>query len=62
MSYFVAIQCRDGMYRHFDVPEEVYIYIRQLECRIEIPYKSELVGECPTEFMLDVGVRHDPGE
>lgn len=33
---------KEGKLEHFPVPIEVYIYLRQLECAIAFPDKSEI--------------------
>jgi len=40
-SFNVSVKTQEG-YRHFEVPEEVYIYIKQLESCIKFPDVSKL--------------------
>lgn len=42
MSYFVAVKNKEGEYKHFKVPPEVALYIRQLECYVLCPDISKL--------------------
>lgn len=41
MSHFLSIKTKDG-HKHFKVPEEVYIYVRQLEFALRYPERSKL--------------------
>ncbi len=40
MSYFLSIKTKDG-HKHFKVPEEVYIYVRQLEFALRYPERGD---------------------
>ncbi len=42
MSCFVAVKGKDGKYKHFKVPPEILLYIRQLESYINDPSVSKL--------------------
>lgn len=41
-SYNVAVKNKKGVYQHFEVPEEVFIYIQQLEAAINYPEVSKI--------------------
>ena len=40
---FLSVRDDGGAYQHFRVPEEVYVYVRQLEAYIKEPEKSRLL-------------------
>jgi hypothetical protein len=44
---FVSVRLDDGEYKHFKVPEEVYVYVRQLEHYIRTPADSRLLDRYP---------------
>ena len=43
----------DGEYQHFEVPEEVYMYIKQLEAYINFPEVSKLKEVYKDRFVQD---------
>ncbi len=51
MSKHVSIKVSDE-YNFFEVSEEVYIYIRQLEHYIRYPDKSDLLELYPLRFFI----------
>lgn len=42
MTYYISCLNRDGLYKEYEVPEEVYLYVRQLECYVKYPEESKL--------------------
>lgn len=46
------ICCKDseGRFKHYDVHEQVYLYIRQLEYAVQHPYTSKIREAYPTRF------------
>jgi len=44
MKYFVSVKTmlKPYEYRHYEVPEDVYVYIKQLEAYIKHPKQSKL--------------------
>ena len=41
MAYFISVKTRKG-FKHIEVEEEVYIYVKQLEIAIKYPAESKL--------------------
>jgi len=41
-KYYVSVKNKEGGYKTYSVPQEVYIYILQLEAYIRNPTKSKL--------------------
>lgn len=41
-NYIVSVKNKNGIYQQFKVPEEVYVYVKQLEAYIKSPNKSKL--------------------
>lgn len=41
-KYYVSIKDKGGKFNHFDVPKEVYVYIKQLESFIKDSKNSKL--------------------
>ena len=54
MSHYLSIKTKDG-HKHFKVPEEVYIYVRQLEFAIRYPERSK-IKVIPKKYFLTEGV------
>ena len=50
MASFIAIKDRTGEFKHYKVPEEIAIYIKQLEIAVLHPYKSKLKELYPERF------------
>lgn len=50
MSHNIAIKQKDGIYKHFSVDHEVYLYIKQLEGYIKQPIRSKLLENYPERF------------
>ena len=50
MDNSVAVKDINGDWKRFEVPEEVYMYIRQLECYIAHPDISKLKENYPERF------------
>jgi hypothetical protein len=50
MNYYVSVKDENGEYKHIPVPEEVYVYVRQLEICIKYPNKSHLLELYPERF------------
>ncbi len=40
--HMVCVKDKNGTYQHFDIPWEVYLYIKQLEACIRFPEESKL--------------------
>lgn len=55
MSHFLSIKTKDG-HKHFKVPEEVYIYVRQLEFAIRYPEYSKIKVIPKKYFQTEEGV------
>lgn len=49
-GYIVAIKDEDGAYRSYDVGQQVYVYIRQLEGYVHHPRESKLKERYPGRF------------
>ena len=49
--YRVAVKVNKIDYKHFAVPEEIYIYIKQLEMYIKYPKDSQLERLYPKLFI-----------
>ena len=47
---FVSVQTAPGRYEQFEVPEAVYVYIRQLEICCLVPEVSRLPQAYPRRF------------
>lgn len=47
MSQFLRIQSKNGNHNSFQVPEPVYIYVKQLEAYIKNPKQSKLLEAYP---------------
>ncbi len=41
-KYLISVKDREGKFKHFSVPEEIAIYIKQLEMCIKYPNQSKL--------------------
>jgi hypothetical protein len=41
-THHISCLNKEGEYQHFEVPEEVFVYVRQLECYIKYPEQSKL--------------------
>ncbi len=41
-AHYIAVKDKDNKYKHFKVPYEVYLYVRQLEAYIIHPEESKL--------------------
>jgi hypothetical protein len=52
MSHFIAVKSATGEhdYVHYEVPEDVYIYIRQLEMFVKYPNISQIKKLYPERF------------
>lgn len=50
MSYNVSIKVSPTEYKHFEVPKEVYVYIKQLEAKINYPLESKLLEQYSGRF------------
>ena len=48
--YLVSVKERFGTFRHFEVPKEVYVYVKQLEAYINYPDESKLLEAYPERF------------
>lgn len=53
-KFFVSVKNKDGDFEHFLVPEEIYIYVRQLEAYIMRPDESKLMEVYEERFMCRV--------
>lgn len=40
MSCYLAIKNKDGNYKHYNVPREVYVYVIQLENKLKMKEKE----------------------
>ena len=49
----VSVKVEDGSYKHFIVPKEVSVYIKQLEAYIRNPEKSKLLTVYKNRFSLN---------
>ena len=54
-KHFLSIKTKDGN-KHFKVPEEVYIYVRQLEYAIRYPEYSKIKVIPKKYFQNEKGV------
>ena len=50
MACFVSVKNREGEYKTYPVPNEVYNYIRQLEFYIQYPKSSRLLDVYKERF------------
>ena len=50
MSHNISCKCKDGKFKHFKVPFEIWIYIRQLEVYVIDPKLSKLKEHYPHRF------------
>ncbi len=50
MTYLVSVKVSEDEYKHFAVPREVYVYIRQLEIERRYPSLSGLKQQYPGRF------------
>ena len=48
--HYVSIKTKNGKYKHFKCCEEIYTYIKQLECYIKYPKESKLKDLYPLRF------------
>ena len=55
--WFVSIKGNKDEFRHFEVPEEVYTYIKQLEACIRNPDSSRLRELYPERFKKPLDIR-----
>jgi hypothetical protein len=53
MSCYISVKNKTAEYEHFEVPKEVYIYIRQLESYIKYPELSDLKRLYPERFGIE---------
>ena len=53
-KYMIACKNNKGKFKHFSVPEEVWLYIRQLECYIKQPQISKFKEKYPERFRNDL--------
>lgn len=49
-NYYVAVKVTPEQYKHFGVPEEVYIYVKQLESAIKTGNTKGLEELYPERF------------
>jgi hypothetical protein len=52
MSCLLSIKDKDKNFKHYEVPEEVYIYVQQLEMFIKFPNDSKLLEAYPERFAV----------
>ena len=50
MNTYVSVKVDSTTYKHFKIPTEVYVYIRQLEMYINNPRESRLKERYPERF------------
>ena len=50
MASFISVKNKSGEYEHYEVPQEVYVYILQLEAYIRDPERSKLLEAYPDRF------------
>lgn len=50
VSYFVSVKVKKDEYKTFEVPREVYLYIKQLETAVKHPRKSKIKDLYPERF------------
>lgn len=60
MAYFVSVKISNEEYEHFEVPCEVYMYIKQLEAYINHPDASRLKEAYPDRFMPNCELTGSP--
>jgi hypothetical protein len=53
MTHYISCLNRNGVYKDFEVPEEVYLYVRQLECYVKYPEESKLKSVYHERFKED---------
>lgn len=51
MSSFVSVRDKDEKYQFYKIPEEVSLYIKQLEAFIKYPNDSKLLSVYPDRFL-----------
>lgn len=51
-SYYLSVKTKDGDYKHFKVPYEIYLYVNQLEFAVKHPTVSCLSDLYPERFSI----------
>lgn len=50
MGSYISVQVTPGKYEHFKVPDEVYVYIKQLEMAIKYDASEAIKQRYPERF------------
>lgn len=50
MASYLSVKDKAGNFTRYEVPEEVYIYVCQLEAYINSPFQSKLLEAYPERF------------
>lgn len=52
MSYYLSVKNKKNNFTGYEVPEEIYIYVKQLEAYINFPNESKLLEAYPDRFAV----------